>query len=143
MFDLVFLLDSSSKSTFAQNKSCRSSFALQLLFWPNFTFPYQILSFGQSKSGQTRVKLIQLVRCSSPVLVAVLVRRPYRRLAAGERRHASAIAPRRRSSSALWFPRDVLVFVSPFSFLALDAEQRRARATVAHRTGQPSPPRLF
>ena len=32
VFDLVFLTDPSLKSTFAQNESCSSSFALQLLF---------------------------------------------------------------------------------------------------------------
>jgi len=51
VFDLVFVLDLSSKSTSAQNESCRSSFSLQLLFWPNFKFLYEKLSFNLSNSS--------------------------------------------------------------------------------------------
>ena len=39
------------KSIFAQNESCRFSFPLQLLFWPNFKFLYEKLSFNWSNSG--------------------------------------------------------------------------------------------
>src|SRR6185503_6950018 len=52
VFDLVFVLDLSSKSTSAQNESCRSFNPLQLLFWPNFMFPYEIWSFNWSNSGK-------------------------------------------------------------------------------------------
>ena len=52
VFDRVFLPNQSLKSTFAQNKSCRSSLPLQLLFWPNFKFQYEIWSFGRSNFGQ-------------------------------------------------------------------------------------------
>ena len=51
-FEHVFLPNSSSKSTFAQNKSCRSSLPLQLLFWPNFKFLYEKLRSGWSNLGQ-------------------------------------------------------------------------------------------
>ena len=42
VFDLVFLANPSLNSTFAQNKSCRSYLPLQLLFWSNFKFLYEI-----------------------------------------------------------------------------------------------------
>src|SRR6185437_652631 len=55
MFDHVFVLDLSSKSTSAQNESCRSFNSLQLLFWPNFMFPYENLSFNWSNSGKNHL----------------------------------------------------------------------------------------
>ena len=64
VFDYVFLLNSSLKSTFAQNESCRSSFALQLLFWSNFKFIYRILSFGRSNASQFRSKRTQFFSCA-------------------------------------------------------------------------------
>ena len=57
-FDRVFLHDSMLKSTFAQNKSSRSSLPLQLLFWPTFRSLYEILSFNRSKSSQILVKRV-------------------------------------------------------------------------------------
>jgi len=59
VFDYVFLLDPGLKSTFTQNKSCRSSFPLQLLSWANFKLLCEIMSFGWSN----RVK----IEHSSPV----------------------------------------------------------------------------
>ena len=64
VFAHVFLLDPSLNSTFAQKQSCRSSLSLQLLFWPNFKFLYEILSFNKSKSCQNRLN----VSLFSPVL---------------------------------------------------------------------------
>ena len=52
VFDLVFVLDPSSKSTSAQNESCSSYFPLQLLFWPNFKLLYEIWTFNWSNSSQ-------------------------------------------------------------------------------------------
>ena len=46
-----FLPNPQPESTFAQNQSCRSSLPLQLLFWPNFKFLCEVLSFGRSKSS--------------------------------------------------------------------------------------------
>ena len=65
MFDPVFLIDPSLKSTFVQNKSCRSSLPLQLLFWPNFTLPYKIWSFNQSKLSQNRSKRSPCFSCDA------------------------------------------------------------------------------
>ena len=64
MFDPVFLSDPSFKSTFALKQSCRSSLPLQLLFWPNFMFPYENLGFGWSKLG---LKKFVKLHCSSHV----------------------------------------------------------------------------
>ena len=52
MFVRVFLHDPSLKSTFAQNKRCRSFLPLQLLFWLNFKLPYEFLSFNRSNTSQ-------------------------------------------------------------------------------------------
>ena len=54
VFDSVFVLDLSSKSTSAQNESCRSFNPLQLLFWPNFKLLYEIWSFSRSNWSQNR-----------------------------------------------------------------------------------------
>src|SRR6185436_14280129 len=70
MFDLIFLPNPSSKSTFAQNKSCRFSLPLQLLFWPNFKFLYEVLSFNLSNASQKLIKPFTIV----PLFVTVLVR---------------------------------------------------------------------
>ena len=59
-FDLIFLLNPSFESTCAQNKSCRPSIPLQLLFWPNFGFQYEIWSFWQSNFDQNHLKRVQL-----------------------------------------------------------------------------------
>ena len=65
MFDPVFLIDPSLKSTFVQNKSCRSSLPLQLLFWPNFKLPYKIWSFNQSKLSQNWSKQSLCFSCAA------------------------------------------------------------------------------
>jgi hypothetical protein len=70
VFDRVFLSDLGLKSTFAQNESCRSSLPLQLLFWPNFKFLYQILRFGWSNVSQKTVKIKHCVSLYSTVLGA-------------------------------------------------------------------------
>ena len=97
---MFILLDPSLKSIFAQNESCRSSFPLQLLFWPNFMFPYQILSFGWSKSDQNCSNAATVLHC---VTVFATVSRAAHTGDCGQRHllHASAIAPRCRSSSSL------------------------------------------
>ena len=59
-FNLIFLLNPSFEPTCAQNKSCRPSIPLQLLFWPNFGFQYEIWSFGQSNFDQNHFKRVQL-----------------------------------------------------------------------------------
>ena len=64
MFDPIFLIDQSLKSTFAQKQSCRFSLPLQLLFWPNFKFLYQILSFGRSNTGQNQSKCVTVCSCA-------------------------------------------------------------------------------
>ena len=76
MFDCVFVPDPSSELTFAQNESCRSSFALQLLFWPNFKFLYQNLSFGRTNTGQNQSKCVTVCSCARHGVA----RRPCRRL---------------------------------------------------------------
>ena len=70
MFDPVFLDDPNLKSTFAQNESCSSSFAHKLLFWPNFKFLYQILTFGRSNASQIWSKFVELYYFA-PVLATV------------------------------------------------------------------------
>ena len=88
MFDPVFLSDPSFKSTFAQNKSCRSYRTLQLLFWPNFKCPYEISSFGRSNASQFQSNEITVPSLFSPVH-----HRSRRR-----RRHASRRRAHRRLS---------------------------------------------
>jgi len=61
MLDLVFVFDLSSKSISAQNESCRSFLPLQLLFWPNFKFLYEILSFIGSNRVKNRSKSITVL----------------------------------------------------------------------------------
>ena len=76
MFDLVFVLDLSSKSTSAQNESCSSSFPLQLLFWPNFKFLYENLSFNWSNSDRNHLN----EETVSPLCSSLWRPTPYRRL---------------------------------------------------------------
>ena len=47
---------------------CRSSLPLQLLFWPNFMFPYENLSFGWSNSSQFQSNELTVPPCASTVL---------------------------------------------------------------------------
>ena len=94
MFDLVFLLDPSSKSTSAQNESCSSSFPLQLLFWSNSEFLYEIWSFSGSNSSQNCQTKKQWFSCARHGVA----RQPYRRLWPAVSFHASAIAPWHHSS---------------------------------------------
>ena len=86
-FEYVFLHDPSFEATCAQNKSCRPSIPLQLLFWPNFMFQCKISSFGWSKSGQKSVKMITVLHGSSLCLPRPSQRRrPPRVAIAGEPR---------------------------------------------------------
>src|SRR6185437_11333913 len=77
-FSRVFPPDLSFKSSFARNKSCRFSFPLQLLFWPNFKFQYKFLSFGSSNSGQNHSNVFTVLpphhwaRLSSPHFLSKL-----------------------------------------------------------------------
>ena len=101
-FEHVFLHNPSSESTFAQYQSCRSSCPLQLLFWPNFRFQYEIWSFGWSNFGQNQFKLVQLGYCALQLhrTRAHAVDRQQRR-----RRHASAVGePRPPRSHARPYP---------------------------------------
>src|SRR6185312_9899289 len=91
VFVYVYLLNPSSKSTFVQNKSCKSSLPLQLLFWSNLKLLYENLSFRRSNASQIESNEYTVVLLCS----TVQPRRPYRHLAVGELVHAS---PRRRSS---------------------------------------------
>ena len=115
MFDLVFVLDPSLKSTSAQNESCRSFNPLQLLFWPNFMLPYEIWSFSGSNWSQNhsnestvRAPAFPLWRSPAippPVLVgAASTRRQSRRSSTSER----CSYPRGRPRTFL--PRPVLPF---------------------------------
>ena len=139
MFDLVFVLDLSSKSISTQNESCRSFIPLQLLFWPKFMFPYEKLSFGWSKLGQNSLKptVVSLfVTVSAPI-----PRRPPatpRVARAGDPHHPRCVALIR--SRALEASRPHL-----FSFLATSSSQARARASSDRRRRRfrpPSPSRL-
>ena len=78
VFDHVFLPDQSLKSTFAQNKSCRSSLPLQFLFWPNFKFLYEILSFNRSKLSQNQSNVVTVHLMCSPVHRTPPIPRPAR-----------------------------------------------------------------
>ena len=102
---------------------------VDLSFFYNFYFG-QISScymkFGVSVN-QNQVKILKFDHCALQCLHCAAPT-PSRRLAAGERRLASAITPRRRSSSALSSPRDVSVFLIPFLFLELLLRRARARA---------------
>jgi len=98
-FDLVFLLNPSFESIFAQKQSCRPSIPLQLLFWPNFMFPYEVWSFGWSNFAQNHFKRIQLVYCA---LDAVRARRRQQH----RRRHASDVGEPR-------LPCSRVVLISP------------------------------
>ena len=146
MFDLVFLLDPSFKSSFAQNESCRSSLPLQLLFWPNFKFLYQNLSFGGSNSSQIHSNVHCVLQC-----FYCDAQTPIPRPATRRRRHASAIAPRpRRPSAALILARALEAshpFPSPSPFLALarsqDEQSSPSTPLVVPRHPLVAPPRSF
>ena len=91
MFDSIFLPNPSFKSTFAQNKSCRSSLPLQILFLLNFKFLYQSLSFGWSNTSKNQSKFIEFTvfplyspLCSPTPIPATVY--------AGELLHASIIS---------------------------------------------------
>ena len=127
MFDRVFLPDPGLKSTFAQNKSCRPSIPLQLLFWPNFKFLYESLSFGWSNASKNRSKFVE-PHCSSPVLVTVLARRPCRRLSSSASLlHASTIPANFALRAPTLSTREAYPFVLPFIFfLALGLSRAQA-----------------
>ena len=125
VFDLVFLLDPSFKSTFAQNKSCSSYRSLQLLFWLNFTFQCKNRSFGWSKSAKNHSIS---VNGDSPVLVS----------SPSSSTFASPRVGRRRSSLSAQTCRRVLIpfpgAVSVFPPLLLPHARGSSRARA-----EPSP----
>ena len=148
MFDLVFLLNPSSKSTSAQNESCRSSFPLRLLFLSNSKFLYEIWSFSGSNLSQNRQTSEQrnssARHCARP--------RPYRRLNAGELHHASSIlvilvvrAPllSSRAPSKLPVPSIPFLFLAPRADRANPSSSSSAPAVVprAPILPNPDPPR--
>ena len=140
-FDLVFLPNPSLKSTFVQNKSCRSSLPLQLLFWPNFKFLYQSLSFGRSNASKNRSKFIEL-HYFAPVLATVSPRRPCRRLWPSARLvHASAVATiDRRASPSLSSLGAVSVFPPLHPLPRAHAEPRRAELAAGVPPAKPATP---
>ena len=126
-FEHVFLLNPSSESTFAQYQSCRSSCPLQLLFWPNFRFQYEIWSFGLSNFDQKALKLGTV----PPLFL------PRRR-----RAEPARPAPLKLSTAVAIAKSD---FASPFPFLARAehaAELSSRRAAAGADSGHPSPPCL-
>ena len=139
MFDCVFLFDPSLKSIFAQNKSCSSSFGLQLLFWPNFKFLYQILRFGWSNASQNSVKTITVL------LLCCTVRPPTPIPATGTAPATTTHRDRRRTSPSaralsvhvLW---RLLVLV-PFLLPRAHAEPDASRARRQRPSACSSPPR--
>ena len=135
MFDLIFVLDPSSKSTSAQNESCRSSFSLQLLFWPNFKFLYENLSFNWSNSSKNHLneETVHLL-CST-------LCRPDAIPASGRRRATPRVGNRAPTPLFTLHWPGSFRSVHPYPFPEL---LRRARARVAavRRAGHGSPPRL-
>ena len=132
MFDRVFVSDPSFNSTFAQNKSCSSYRSLQLLFWPNFKFLYQISRFGWSKSAKNHSIS---VNWDSPVC-AQCTAGPRR-----WRRHASAVAanlvPREPSYP---LPVPVPIRTIPFSNLPrVHAELSSSSVSSPASSGRPTP----
>ena len=138
MFDPVCLDDLSFKSTFAQNESCRSSFHLQLLFWSNSKFLYEIWSFSWSNSSQNHsneetVDLLCSTRCSSPAIPATVA------VGASSTRRPSTIFSRRADASLS--VRDAHPpFLLPFLLPRACAEPGRARAAAELCAGRSSPP---
>ena len=135
MFDLIFVLDPSSKSTSAQNESCRSSFSLQLLFWPNFKFLYEKLSFNWSNSSKNHLneETVHLL-CST-------LCRPDAIPASGRRRATPCVGNRAPTLFFTLHWPGSFRSVHPYPFPEL---LRRARARVAavRRAGHGSPSRL-
>jgi len=135
VFNLVFVLDPSSKSTSAQNESCRSSFSLQLLFWPNFKFLYENLSFNWSNSSKNHLneETVHLL-CST-------LCRPDAIPASGRRRTTPRVGNRAPTPLFTLHWPGSFRSVHPYPFPEL---LRRARARVAavRRAGHGSPPRL-
>jgi len=118
VFDRVFLPDPGLESTFAQNKSCRSSLPLQLLFWPNFKSLYQILRFGWSNASQKWSKSNIVLPC------APLFSAPIPRPTAGDStRRPSVILAHRADASLSARDAHHLFILIPFSFLALVRSQ--------------------
>ena len=130
-FDHVFLSDPGLKSTFAENKSCRSFLSLQLLFWPNFKFLYEILIF----IGSNRVK-----NRSKPITVLLLVLHCARtRAHAGDRHTAGDLhaTQHRRSSHAANH-----CSPSPSSSSRARVKLSVSRAVAGVDSGRPSPSHL-
>ena len=140
MFDRVFVSDLSFEATFAQNKSCSSYRSLQLLFWPNFKFLYQISRFGLPKSAKNHSIS---VNWDSPVC-AQCTAGPRR-----WRRHASAVAANlvpREPSYPLPMPIPIRTIPSPSSSSRrAEAEPEQlcsGHASSSHRrTSRPDPPK--
>jgi hypothetical protein len=125
MFDHVFLLDPSLKSTFARKQSCRSSLSLQLLFWPNFKFLYQSLSFGWSNARKNRSKSSTVFSCAPLCSSDAHTVDCCHRRASSTRRACRRSLPSVRRSYPL--PAPSLSISHPFFFL-LGFTRSRARA---------------
>ena len=139
MFVRVFLHEPSLKSTFAQNKSCRSFLPLQLLFWPNFKLPCEFLSFNRSNESQNLVKWITVLHCSSLCRRDAHTGDCHRRRASSTRQRSR---PELGVGSCLSTPGVQLRSPSPSSSCSSSRRAKPSRAAVARRAGHPSPPRL-
>ena len=138
-FDCLFVPDLSFKSIFAQNKSCRSFFPLQLLFWPNFELPYQNLRIGGSKPSQ----IIQFRYCFalfSTVWAPTPIPTCWPSTSSSTRRRSRPGDPRR--PSAVLIIASTLEPSRPIPFLSffLSARRDRAELAAARPPGPSSPP---
>ena len=136
MFARVFLPDSGLESTFAQNKSCRFFLPLQLLFWPNFKLPYEILSSSRSKLRQKSVKRVYCAPLLSTVLGAHTAadrRRPPRVARAGESRSPRTVLIRSPG---------LIHFLRPLLPPRVHAEPSPSRARRRRPSGRMLPSRL-
>ena len=137
VFDRVFLSNPSSKSTFAQNKSCRSYRPLQLLFWPNFMFQCKIWSFGWSKSAKSHSIS---VNWDSPVLLSST---PANDVGVATRRTSANLAHRALVPVLIPSPRAVTVFpsLSPLSHSTEPSNPSPAARRRKSCAGRPPPSR--
>ena len=139
VFDHIFLPDQSLKSTFAQNKSCRSSLPLQFLFWPNFKFLYEILSFNRSKLSQNQSNVVTVHLLCSPVHRTPPIPRSARRR---QRLHASGFSANLaiRVHRLIHSPRPSLsISLSPFVLVKPRAKPEHEQSSSAFAT--PATPR--
>ena len=127
---MFFSPDQSIKSTFTQNKSCRSSLPLQLLFWPNFKFLYEKLRSGWSNLGQNSFEASMFLFLFSPV---------HAHTKTGEvpatPRVSRCSDPRPTCVPLLSLPRAVPIHSPLFSYLKLEL----SRARVAPPLSAPAP----